>query len=168
MKRKNIFIVKFVAVAVVLGFFTPSITLEKVDHRGESTLLSLSDVTLSKGLIDDLTLSHISISLFTRANARGGRGGARRSGRRAGRRSGRRSGRRANYRHHGGHGRHGHVHHVHHGGFYGPGPGFYGPPVGAIAAGAVVGAAVAHSASCRTVYIDGLRYRDCGGPLERY
>jgi hypothetical protein len=158
MKRKNIFIVKFVAVAVALGFFAPSITLEKVDHRGESNLMLLSDMTLSKGLIEDLTLSDISISLFTRANARGGRRVARRSGRRAGRRAGRRS----NYRHHVGHG---HVHHVHHGGYY-------GPPVGAVAAGAVVGAAVgsavAYGTSCRTVYIDGLRYRDCGGPLERY
>jgi len=155
MKRKNIFIVKFVAVAVVLGFFAPSITLEKVDHRGASALVLLSDMTLSKGLIEDLTLSDISISLFTQANARGGRRVARRSGRRAGRRAGRRS----NYRHHVGHG------HVHHGGYY-------GPPVGAVAAGAVVGAAVgsavAYGASCRTVYIDGLRYRDCGGPLVRY
>jgi len=150
MRTKHIFMGKFIAIAMLVGVLSPSISIE-------------SKIDLDKDILTNLTSSDISISLFSEAQARRGRGMARRSGRRAGRRSGRRSGRRANFRHgggyYGGHHHHHHHHgHYHHGGYF----------VGGMVAGAVVGAAVSSSIdNCTTVYIEGLRYKDCGdGPIR--
>ena len=154
MKTRNLFVAKLIAVTMMLGLFSPSITIENIE--APSKIISEEKIDLPQGFI-------ISISLFTQAEARRGRGMARRGGRRAGRRAGRRSGRRANFRHGGGY-RGGYR-----GGYYGRG---YGAPIlGGVVAGAIVGGAVSsavYSSDCRIVYIDGLRYRDCGNSLVRY
>ena len=155
MKTRNFFVAKLIAVTMMLGLFSPSITIENIESPSKIT--SEGKIDLSQGLIAALTTTDISISLFTQAEARRGRGMARRGGRRSGRRAGRRSGRRANFRHGGGH----------RGGYYRG-----GAVVGGVVAGAVVGAAVSsavvHSSNCEIVYVRGLRYQDCGNGLVRY
>jgi len=158
MKTKNFSLAKMIAVTMMLGLFSPSITIENIESP--SQLTSEGNIDFSQGLLGALKTSDISISLFTQAKARRGRGMARRGGRRAGRRAGRRTGRRANYRRAGGH--------YHGGGYYGR-P-YYGGAavVGGMVAGAAVGAAISSMDDCRIIYIDGLRYRDCGGSIVRY
>lgn len=155
MKIKNFFAAKFIAVTMMLGLFSPSITIENI--KSPSNILSEGKLDLSQGLIAALTTTDLSISLFTQAEARRGRGMARRGGRRAGRRSGRRAGRRSNFRHGG-----------YRGGYYGGGYYGGGAFVGGMVAGAVVGAAASSANDCDIMYIDGLRYRDCGNGPYRY
>ena len=158
MKTRNFFVTKLIVVTMILGLFSPSIMIEKI----ESPLKIISEektTDLSQGLLAGLSASDISISLFTQAEARRGRGmarrGGRRAGRRAGRRSGRRSARRANYRRGGG--------------YYGR-PYVGGAVVGGVVAGAAIGAAAStiYTDSCPIVYVRGLRYQDCGDGLIRY
>jgi len=145
MKTRNFFVAKFIAVTMMLGLFSPSITIEKMNTS--SPIVSENKIDLSQGLLAGLIDTDISISLFTQAEARGGRG--------AGRRAGRRSGRRANYRHGGGR--------------CGSGRRNNGAAfVGGVVAGAVVTSAVSSRNNCSIVYIQGLRYRDCGGGAVRY
>lgn len=154
MKIKNFFVAKFIAVTMMLGLFSPSITIENMNLS--SNIVSEKKIDIFQGILAGLTTTDISISLFTQAEARRGRGAGRRTGRRAGRRGGRRGARRANFRHGGGY-RGGH----HHGGHF----------VGGMVAGAIVGGVVSsavRSSSCETVYVRGLRYQDCGNGLVRY
>ena len=141
MKTRNFFVAKFIAVTMMLGLFSPSLTIEKMNTTFQT--VSENKIDLSQGLLAGLTDIDISISLFTQAEARGGR------------RAGRRSGRRANYRHGGG--RCG-------GGRSNNGAAF----VGGVVAWAVITSAVSSRNNCSIVYIQGLRYRDCGGGPERY
>ncbi len=84
MKKRNFFVAKFIAVTMMLGLFSPSITIEKMNTLSQT--VSENKIDLSQGLLAALSTTDISISLFTQAEARGRRGG-----------------RRANYRHGGGH-----------------------------------------------------------------
>ena len=155
MKTRNFFAAKFIAVTMMIGLFSPSVTIENM-HLSSQTL-SGDKIEIAQGILAGLTTTDISISLFTQAEARRGRGAGRRSGRRAGRRGGRRGARRANFRHGGGR-------HYHGGGGYYRG----GAVVGGMVAGAIVGAAVSSANDCSILYIEGLRYRDCGSGPYRY
>jgi len=150
MKTRNFFVIKLVAVTLMLGFFSPSITIENIE--APSKIASETKIDLSKGLIAGLATTDISISLFTQAEARRGK---RRGARRGARRGHRRAHRRANYRHHRRHHRRRNA----------------GRVLGGLAVGAVVGAAISNSRNrshCETVYVRGLRYQDCGDGLIRY
>ncbi|SFZ99060.1 hypothetical protein MNB_SV-5-974 [hydrothermal vent metagenome] len=145
MKTRKSFIVKLVAVTMMLGLFSPSINIENSEESSKVASVSDTKMDLSQGLLAKLTTSDISISLFTQAEARRGH-------RRGAGRAHRRAHRRANYRHH----RRKNARRV----------------IGGIAAGVAIGAVVNHArnrrSSCETVYVRGLRYEDCGGDLRRY
>ncbi len=146
MKTRNFFVVKLIAVTLMLGFFSPSITIENIE--APSKIASETKIDFSEGLIAGLATTDISISLFTQAEARRGK---RRGARRGARRGHRRAHRRANYRHHRRRSA--------------------GRVLGGIAAGVAIGAAISHAnnrARCETVYVRGLRYEDCGDGLRRY
>lgn len=142
MKKRNFFVIKLAAVTLVLGLFSPSITIEK----SETPLNTLSETKsgLSEGLYAKWEGMNVSFSLFSQAEARRGGG-----------RGGHRGHRKSNYRHH-------------HGGHHGSHR--RRNVAGAVVAGAVVGAAVTSASrnSCRIVYINGYRYRDCGNGNYRY
>ena len=61
MKTKKIFLVKFTAVAMLLGFFSPSVSVVNPEFKGVNTYSASS--------------SYLTLSLFNTAEARGGRGG---------------------------------------------------------------------------------------------
>ena len=146
MRTRNFFVVKLAAVTLMLGFFSPSITIEKTE--APSKIASETKFDFSEGLIAGLSTTDISVSLFTQAEARRGR-------RRGARRGHRRAHRRANFRHHRRHHRRRNV----------------GRAIGGIAAGVAIGAAVSHASNrsrCEIVYVRGLRYQDCGDGLRRY
>ena len=150
MKTRNFFVVKLIAVTLMLGFFSPSITIENIE--APSKIASETKIDLSQGLIAGLATTDISLSLFTQAEARRGK---RRGARRGARRGHRKAHRRANYRHHKKKHRRRNA----------------GRVIGGIAAGVAVGAAVSHASNrsrCETVYVRGLRYEDCGDGLRRY
>jgi len=142
MRTRNFFVMKLAAVTLMLGFFSPSITIEKTE--APSKIASETKLDFSEGLIAGLSTTDISISLFTQAEARRGK-------RRSHRRGHRRGHRRANFRHH----RRRNA----------------GRVLGGIAAGVAIGAAVSHASNrsrCEIVYVRGLRYQDCGNGLRRY
>jgi len=143
MKKRNFFVIKLAAVTLMLGVFSPSITIEKSETSLNTLSKTKSD--LSEGLFAKWEGLDMSYSLFTQAEARNHR------------RSGRRH---ANYRHHHGGSYHGDHRRRHRRNV-----------AGAAVAGAVVGAAVtsaAYRSNCRVVYMNGYRYRDCGNGLYRY
>jgi hypothetical protein len=70
MKTKNVFLVKFTAVAMLLGFFSPSVSVVNPHLQGVNTYSA--------------SLLHLNISLLNTAEARGGRGGGARGGSRGG------------------------------------------------------------------------------------
>jgi len=70
MKTKKIFLVKFTAVAMLLGFFSPSVSVVNPELKGVNTYSASS--------------LHVNISLLNMAEARGGRGGGARGGSRGG------------------------------------------------------------------------------------
>ena len=121
MKTKNFFVAKVVAVTLMLGFFSPSISVQDVAAPEEIALIT--ELDLSQNLLSKLSTSEVTFSLFTQAEARRGR---RRARGRGNRRSHRRAHRRANYRHHRRSNRRRNV-------------------LGAVAVGAVVGAAVSNN-----------------------
>lgn len=113
MRRRNFFIVKFIAVTLMLGFFSPTVTIEKIETD------SASKMAASQSLLAKLSTSEITFSLFTQAEAR-----KKKKYKKSRKRKIRRVNRRANYRHH---------HHHHHN---------RNNALGAFVAGAVVGAVI--------------------------
>ena len=118
MRTKNFFVVKLVAVTMMLGFFSPSIILQESVAPEKSA--SATELDISQGLLAKLSTSEINFSLFTQAEARKYK---KRRYKKARRRAIRRGHRRANYRHHRRNDRRRNV-------------------VGAVVAGAVVGAVI--------------------------
>ena len=95
MKTRNFFVVKLVAVTMMLGFFSPSITIEKVETQ--AFIASSSKLDISEELFARLSTAEISISLFTQAEARKHK---RKKYNKKRRKAIRKGHRRANYRHH--------------------------------------------------------------------
>lgn len=169
MKKKNIFLVKFTVVAIAIGLFSPSVSIQpELQSRAGMSAIPM----------------HLHVSLLNTAEARRGGGGARRGGGARSRPSGStRSGNRSrstnksrntnrnknvnrntnvnrnvnrnvnvnvNNRYYGGHGR---------------GYGYYGgAPILAFTAGLVLGSVIAAStmpSTCTTVVSNGISYRRC-------
>ena len=120
MRTRNFFVIKLVAVTLMLGFFSPSITVQKTvtpEKAASATKFSTSDITFS---------------LFTQAEARKLK---RKKYNKARRKAIRKGHRRANYRHH-------RRHRAYNRGYDDRGRNNTGAVVGAAVVGAVVGAAI--------------------------
>ncbi len=129
MKTKNFFVIKLVAVTLMLGFFSPSITVEK--SEAPKITASATKLDISEGLLAGLSTTDISFSLFTQAEARKHK---RKKYNKKRRKARRKAHRRGNYRHHRRHNRRG--------GYYDRGRSNTGAVIGAAVVGAVVGAAI--------------------------
>ena len=181
MKNKTAFLTKFAIAAMVIGFFSPSITVESTKTTGTNLLTFIPN--------------SVSVSLLNSAEARGNRGGARRGGggaRRSGTRNVNRNksrnvnrnknvnrnvnrnvnknknvnvnvNRSRNY--------HGGGHHHRHTNFYRGGGYYYGGhyhPVArftfamltAVAIGTIISSSSMNS-SCSTQYVNGINYKGC-------
>ncbi len=125
MKTKNFFVIKLVAVTLMLGFFSPSITVEKAE--APKNIVSVAKLDISEGLLAGLSTTDISFSLFTQAEARKHK---RKKYNKKRRKARRKAHRRSNYRHH------------RRGGHYDRGRSNTGAVIGAAVVGAVVGAAI--------------------------
>lgn len=68
MKKRNFFVIKLAAVTLMLGIFSPSITIEKSETSLNTLSKTKSD--LSEGLFAKWEGLDISCSLFTQAEAR--------------------------------------------------------------------------------------------------
>jgi len=68
MKKRNFFVIKLAAVTLMLGIFSPSITIEKSETSLNTLSKTKSD--LSEGLFAKWEGLDISYSLFTQAEAR--------------------------------------------------------------------------------------------------
>ncbi len=97
MKTRNFFVVKLVAVTMMLGFFSPSITVQESATPAKVASLSLTELDVSHSLLAKLSTSEINFTLFNQAEARKLK---RRKYKKARRKAVRRGHRRANYRHH--------------------------------------------------------------------
>lgn len=95
MKKRNFFVAKFVAVTIMLGFFSPSISIQNVE--APEKLASFTKLDMSQSLFAKLSTSEITFTLFNQAEARKHK---RRRYKKARRKAIRRGHRRANYRHH--------------------------------------------------------------------
>ena len=123
MKTKNFFVAKLVAATLMLGFFSPSISVQEIDVQEK--MATQSNLNVSQGLLAKLDRTEFTFTLFTQAEARKKKRYKKR------RKARRRAHRRANYRHH--------RHHNHRRGHS------TGAVVGAAVVGAVVGAAINES-----------------------
>lgn len=138
MKTKNIFLAKFGIVAVMVGLFSPTVQVERINNTTD-----------------------VSVSLLQQAEAR--RGGARRGGNRnvnRNRNSNRNVNRNVNRN------RNVNVNVNHYGGgYHGRHYGYYhGAPILAFATVVAIGSVVAASTmptTCTTVVVNGLSYRRC-------
>ena len=93
MKTKNFFVVKLVAVTIMLGFLSPTISIQEVERPVK--LASAVTYDMPQGILEKLSTSEFTITLFTQAEARKKR--RYKKQRRKARRS---ANRRSNYRHH--------------------------------------------------------------------
>ena len=118
MRTRNFFVVKLVAVTIMLGLFSPSITVH--ESATPVKVASVTKLDLSQNLFAKLSTSEITFTLFNQAEARKHK---KRRYKKARRKAVRKGHRRANYRHHRRSDRRSNV-------------------VGAVVAGAVVGAVV--------------------------
>ena len=118
MKTRNFFVTKLVAVTMMLGFFSPSISIQDVETP--KRLASFTKLDISQSLFAKLSTSEITFTLLNQAEARKHK---KRRYKKARRKAIRRGHRRANYRHHRRHDDRGNV-------------------LGAVVVGAVVGAAI--------------------------
>jgi len=118
MKTRNFFVIKLVAVTLMLGFFSPSINIQDVE--APEKLASATKLDMSQSLFAKLSTSEITFTLFNQAEARKHK---KRRYKKARRKAIRKGHRRANYRHHRRSDRRRNV-------------------VGAVVAGAVVGAVI--------------------------
>lgn len=91
MKTKNFFVVKLVTVTLMLGFFSPSIDIQKIESVDRTA--SATTMDMPGGLLANLTTSEITFTLFTQAEAKKKYKKHRKKARRKARRRG-------NYRHH--------------------------------------------------------------------
>lgn len=94
MKTKNFFVAKFVAVTLMLGFFSPTVNIQEV--KSPEHMRSMEKVELSQGLLATLTTSKITFSLFTQVEAKK----KYKKHKKIRRKARRRANRRALYRHH--------------------------------------------------------------------
>lgn len=92
MKTKNFFVAKLVAVTLMLGFFSPSISVQEIEVPKK--LATQSNFNASEGLLAKLDRTEFTFTLFTQAEARKKKRYKKR------RKARRRANRRANYRHH--------------------------------------------------------------------
>ncbi len=118
MRTRNFFVVKLAAVTMMLGLFSPSITVH--ENAAPLEVASVTKLDLSQSLFAKLSTSEITFTLFNQAEARKHK---KRRYKKARRKAVRKGHRRANYRHHRRSDRRRNV-------------------VGAVVAGAVVGAVV--------------------------
>ena len=93
MKTKNFFVAKLVAVTLMLGFFSPSINVQKIETPEKLAFETKLDV--SQGLLAKLSTSEFTFTLFTQAEAR-----KKKRYKKSRRKARRKANRRANYRHH--------------------------------------------------------------------
>lgn len=96
MKTGNFFITKFVAVTLMLGFFSPTINIEEVKSPERIVSTAVENVDLSQGVLATLSESKITFSLFTQAEAKK----KYKKHKKLRRKARRRANRRALYRHH--------------------------------------------------------------------
>ena len=95
MRTRNFFVVKLVAVSMMLGFFSPSITVQ--ESATPTKVASFTELDMSQGLLAKLSTSEVNFTLFNQAEARKLK---RRKYNKKRRKAVRRGHRRANYRHH--------------------------------------------------------------------
>ena len=168
MKTKKIFLVKFTAVAMLLGFFSPSVSVVNPE-KGVNTYSASS--------------LHVNISLLNTAEARGGRGGGARGGaqRSSVNRAGnvnrgsnvnRNTNRNVNRNTNRNVNRDVNVNHYYGGGYHGGGRYGYwgGAAIVAWTSAVVVGSMVAASTmptTCTTFIHGGVTYRQCGSSYYR-
>ena len=141
MKRKNIFLVKFTAVAMMLGLFSPSIV--QVKH---------SDTSI-----------HFQVTLLKQAEAR--RGGVRGGGRSVKRGGNRNVNRNKNVNRNVNRNVNVNVNNRYYGGHHGHYGSYHGHPILAFATVMAVGSIVAAATmptTCTTVVTNGVSYRRCG------
>lgn len=93
MRNKNFFVAKLVAVTLMLGFFSPTISIEDVKAPAVITSIGMQDI--SEDLFSKFSTSEFTFTLFTQAEAR-----KKKKYKKARRKAIRRANRRANYRHH--------------------------------------------------------------------
>jgi hypothetical protein len=142
MKKSYTGLTKLAVVTLMLGLFSPSVTIEEFQTAHTDS----SSISLREQII--------TIALLQTAEARP----VHRQARRVSRRTSRRTSRRVNYRHNAG--RYyggGHYHHHHHGHYH-------GRPILAFAGGLAIGSIIAAStmpSSCTTVSVGGVAYRRC-------
>jgi len=92
MKTKNFFVTKLVAVTLMLGFFSPTVSVQEIEVPEK--LATQSKFNTSQGLLSKLSTTEFTFTLFTQAEARKKKRYKKR------RKARRRANRRANYRHH--------------------------------------------------------------------
>jgi hypothetical protein len=141
MKKPYTILTKLAVVILMLGLFSPSVTIEKV----QATHVNSTPISLAA--------QYITISLFQTAEARP----VHRQARRVSRRTSRRTTRRVNHRHNAGR-------------YYGGGGDHHlghpplGRPIRAFTGGLAIGSIIAASTmppSCTTVSVGGVAYRRC-------
>lgn len=119
MKTKNFVVAKFVVITLMLGFFSPTISIQEIETPEK---LAIADtINIDQGLIERLTRSEITFTLLNQAEAR-----KKKKYKKARKKARRKARRRANYRHHRYHDRRSNT----------------GAVIGAAVVGAVVGAAI--------------------------
>jgi len=133
MRTRNFFVVKLVAVTIMLGFFSPSITVQ--ESATPAKIASLTELDVSHSLLAKFSTSEVKFTLFTQAEARKLK---RRKHTKKRRKAVRKAHRRANYRHH----RKSRAYRRGYGGGYNDRGNNTGAVIGAAVVGAVVGAAV--------------------------
>lgn len=102
MKTNNFSVAKLVAVTLMLGFFSPTVTIQEVESTPK--MASGTKVDMSQGLLATLSTYELDITLLTQAEAK-----PKKKYRKARRKARRKATRRAAYRHHRGH-HYGHYH----------------------------------------------------------
>jgi len=131
MKTRNFFVVKLVAVTIMLGFFSPSISVQEIEVPKK--LATQSNFNALQGLLAKLSTTEFTVTLFTQAEAR-----KKKRYKKARRKARRKAHRRANYRHH-------RRSRAYHRGYNDRRRNNTGAVVGAAVVGAVVGAAINES-----------------------
>lgn len=93
MERKNFVVAKFVVVTVMIGLFSPTISIQEIETPDK--LATVETINIDQGLIERLTRSEITFTLLNQAEAR-----KKKKYKKARRKARKKARRRANYRHH--------------------------------------------------------------------
>jgi len=145
MKNKNSYLVKFAVVSVMIGLFSPSVSVKTTTPSGNG--FGVMPIAMD-------------VSLFTQAEARRGGGGARRGGGASRNRSSNRNvNRNKNVN------RNVNVNVNHNNRYYGRRGYYGGRPLVAFSTGLVIGSMITAASmptSCVTTYANGVTYRRCG------